>query len=183
MNIITLNVYPIDVVGSAIYRASIPAPPRGIIRKAQIIQFFAVEGLADTGKAKSDKVKSGKGKVGGGGLAKPPLPVGSAFTATFYNSALACPPGNSGPVDPAIEAGGQIYFPLKTDGTSDRYLDADGNDGGFFPAGIPYSNNDPPIDQSDQVLHAPPGTLYLKLETTGTGAIVFGVFLMIDDIS
>jgi len=163
MNIVTLNVYPITVSGSTIYRGTVAAPPRGVIRKAQIIQFA----IGQSREFVDDKDK----------------PPSSDFTSTFYNSAVACPPGNHDPIDPALEAAGQLCAPLAATGGNDRYLDASGNDGGFFPAGIPYENADLPVDHSEQTATAPLGTLYLKIETTGTMPVVFGVFLMIEDNS
>lgn len=149
MNVVSINVHPLELAGATVYRIPLQAPPRGIITKAQIIRFSG---------AKQD------------------------FTSTFYNSAAACPPGSASPVDPEVEAAGQLTIPMAAK-NSDRYLDANGNDGGFFSTAIPYTNGDnEPIPANDPVT-PPGGSLYLKIETSGIAAMVFGVFVMVNDVS
>jgi hypothetical protein len=98
----------------------------------------------------------------------------NAFTYAFFNSAAACPPGLNGVVDPVVEYNGQIGPVRSVPGNQDRYLLADGSEGGFVPLG-PYANNDVGLVIPTGQLYT--GQLYIKIVSTGTGPNTFGIYL------
>jgi hypothetical protein len=132
----------VNVTAGQTYRMALNAPPRGEIIQMQCIQ---------TGGSKS------------------------TFSFAMYNAAASCPPGQAttsgdATVDPMVEYAGQIG-PVRSVATAaDRYLLADGSDGGWsFPT--PYINADGASPTTAQ------GKLYLKFVAGGTGT--FGIFITI----
>jgi hypothetical protein len=97
------------------------------------------------------------------------------FTYAFYDAAAGCPPGTTlttaePTVKAALEAQHQLIAPRVVPAGKDRYLNADGSDGGFMGVGIPYVNSDAGLSNASR-------KLYMKLTVPGTAAKAFGVFM------
>jgi hypothetical protein len=171
------SMYPVQGTNGQTIRVAISAPPVGRIVKLMVVQY---EPTDDPAKNKALMVlprlpaKSPKAP-------KPPASPLEGFKFTIYNSILACPPGvtqtSAEPtVDALLEWESQLAPVFVVAANNDRYLLADGTDGSYFPAGIPYLVND-----SDLADDAQP-KLCLKLEVDGTwvGTKTFAFILGIE---
>jgi hypothetical protein len=142
----------ITVAGGKTYRMAINAPPKGSIIRAQCFQ---------------------------------PSGSNNTFSFSFYNSAASCPPdpldpnGNPAPVTPAVqvdpttEYAGQIGPTRSVTTASDRYLAADGSDGGWIQIGIPYINADGGISTAQS-------KIYMKFVAGGPGTYVILLTIQTD---
>jgi hypothetical protein len=101
----------------------------------------------------------------------------STFSFALYNSAKSCPPGQAttagdATVDPMVEYAGQIGPTRAVATSNDRYVLADGSDGGWPTQPIPYVNADGTSGTTAQ------GKLYLKFMAGGAGT--FGIFVTVE---
>jgi hypothetical protein len=145
------NLFPLTVQGGQTVRVMLGAPAMGLIMKFSVIQLNA-DGTLIT----SNNLLSG-------------------FSYTFYDAAVACPPGvtqtsTEPTVNAAIEAQHQIMPTKVAASNNDRVELADGSDGTYSQIGIPYINRDGSLSSAQP-------KLYMKLTVLGTGTKTFGIFM------
>jgi hypothetical protein len=146
------NVFPIACNGGQTVRIALGAPAMGLIMKAMVVQLNP------------------------DGTGPPVNTLLDGFNYTFYNSAVACPPGTvttagDTSVSSQAEAQGQVSQTFTVPNNKDRWFAADG----VTPAiglNIPYLNCDGGLSNAKDLL-------YVKLVVGGSASEnkTFGVFM------